>query len=108
MIRQVRAAGAIPILHRTNPIDLETANPAALARADLPAYNELIAAAARELDVILVDHWTHWQAAKPTPADLRAWLADPIHPNGAGHRQFSIEFFRTIGLYDPAAPDCQP
>jgi acyl-CoA thioesterase-1 len=114
MIRQVRAAGAIPILHRTNPIDLETPRPAgsdnasAVARADVPAYNEIIATVARELDVILVDHWTHWQTAKPTPADLRAWLADPIHPNGAGHRQFSIEFFRTIGCYDPTAPDCQP
>ena len=114
MIRQVRAAGAIPILHRTNPIDLETPRPAgsdnssAVARADVPAYNEIIATVARELDVILVDHWTHWQAAKPFPAALREWLADPIHPNGAGHRQFSIEFFRTIGFYDPQAPDCQP
>jgi lysophospholipase L1-like esterase len=108
MIRQVRGAGAIPVLHRTNPIDLESGNPAALSRADVPAYNEVIAAVARELDVILVDHWTHWQRAKPTPLARRDWLADPIHPNGAGHRQFSIEFFRTIGLYDPSAPDCQP
>lgn len=108
MIRQVRATGAIPILHRTNTIDLERNNPAASARADVPAYNEIIAAVAAEQDVILVDHWKHWQAAKPTVEELRAWLADPIHPNGTGHRQFAIEFFRTIGSYDPAAPDCQP
>ena len=106
MIRQVRAAGAIPILHRTNPIVLD--NPEALKRADVPAYNAVIAAVAGELDVILVDHWSHWREAKPTDEALRAWLANPIHPNGAGHRQFAIEFFRTIGFYDPTAPDCQP
>lgn len=108
MVRQVRAAGGIPVLHRTNPIDDESGDPSVRTRADLPAYNEIIARVARELDVILVDHWTHWQTTKSTPAALRAWLADPIHPNGAGHRQFSIEFFRTIGFHDPAAPDCQP
>lgn len=108
MIRQVRAAGAIPILHRTNPVDLESGNAAALARASVPVYNEAIATVAAELNVILVDHWTRWQKAKPTVAELRAWLADPIHPNGAGHRQFAIEFFQVIGCYDPSAPDCQP
>lgn len=106
MIRQVRGAGAIPILHRTNPTVPD--NPEALKRADLPAYNEIIARVAGELDVILVDHWAHWQEARPTDAARRSWLADPIHPNGAGHRQFALEFFRTIGFYDPAAPDCQP
>jgi acyl-CoA thioesterase-1 len=106
MVRRVRAAGAIPLLHRTNTILLES--PDALQRADLPAYNGVIAEVARELNVILVDHWKHWQSAKPTPAALRAWLAQSIHPNGAGHRQFAIEFFRTIGCYDPAAPACQP
>jgi lysophospholipase L1-like esterase len=108
MIRRVRAAGAIPVLHRTNTIDLESGNPAALARADLPAYNAAIAAVATEMDLILVDHWAHWEKTKPVVTELRAWLADPIHPNGAGHRQFAIEFFRAIGCYDPAAPDCQP
>lgn len=106
MVQRVREAGAIPILHRTNPIDSEQEG--AQSRADLPAYNDLIARVARETDVILVDHWALWQREKPTPAALRAWLADPIHPNGAGHRQFAIEFFRVLGCYDPAAPDCQP
>jgi lysophospholipase L1-like esterase len=106
MIRRVRAAGAIPVLHRTNTIVLET--PDALQRADLPAYNEIIAAITRELNVILVDYWTHWHTVKPITAERHAWLAQSIHPNGAGHRQFAIEFFRTFGCYDPAAPSCQP
>lgn len=106
MVRLVRAAGAIPILHRTNPIDGERIE--ARSRADLPAYNEIIARVAHSTATILIDHWAHWQSAKPTPAALRDWLADPIHPNGAGHRQLAIQFFRELDLYDPAAASCQP
>lgn len=106
IIAQIRAAGAIPLLHRTNPIDTE--NPDSARRADLPAYNDIIAQVAQDTHTILIDHWAHWHQAKPTPAVLREWLADPIHPNGAGHRQFAIEFFRTLGCYDPAAVTTQP
>ena len=106
MIRLVRATGAIPLLHRTNPIDSEAA--ASQTRSDLPAYNEIIAQVAQSTGTILVDHWTHWSEAKPTPAALRDWLADPIHPNAAGHRQFAIEFFRAIGCHDDAAASLQP
>lgn len=106
MLRLVRSAGAIPVLHRTNPIDLEQAG--ARSRADLAAYNEIVARVAHSTATILIDHWAIWQAAKPTPTALRDWLADPIHPNGAGHRQLAIEFFRTVGCYDPAAASCQP
>lgn len=106
IIEQIRAAGAIPLLHRTNPIDTE--NPDSARRADLPAYNDIIAQVAQDSNTILIDHWTRWNQAKPTPTALREWLADPIHPNGAGHRQFAIEFFRTLGCYDPGAVTTQP
>ena len=106
MISQVRTAGAIPLLHLTNPIDTE--NPDTLRRADLPAYNEIIAQVAHATNTILVDHWALWNNTKPTLPALREWLADSIHPNGAGHRQFAIEFFRTLGCYDPAATTTQP
>ncbi len=36
------------------------------------------------------------------------WLVDPIHPNGAGRRQFAAEFFRTIAHYDPTTVSTQP
>ena len=106
MIRRIRAAGAIPIVHRTNPIDVE--NPGSQSRADLPAYNQIIADVGQTSDVILIDHWSHWQKTKPAPAELRSWLADPLHPNGAGHRQFAIELFRVLGCYNPSMPSCQP
>lgn len=106
MLKRIRSVGAIPILHRTNPIDLESAGSAS--RADLPAYNDVINRVAQSTNTILVDHWRHWTTAKATASGLREWLADPLHPNPAGHRQFAIELFRTLGCYDVAAPSCQP
>lgn len=107
MIGKVRAAGAIPILHRTNPIDSEKES-TKTRLAKLPLVNEIIAKVAKSEQVILVDHWTFWQEARPDLPQLREWLADPIHPNGAGHRQFAILFFKAIGVYDPASFTCQP
>lgn len=106
MIGRVRAAGAMPILQRTNPVD--PSDPGAQTRADLPAYNVLIADVARATGTLLVDHWRHWLDAAPAPEERRRWLADPIHPNAAGHRQLAREFFRALGCLDPAAPSCQP
>ena len=106
MLARIRAGGAIPILHRTNPIDGE--NPGSTSRADLPAYNDVIHQVAQSTKTILVDHWSHWRKEKNTAIALREWLADPIHPNAAGHRQFAIELFRSLGCYDATAPSCQP
>lgn len=106
LIQRVRAAGAIPILNGTNPIDI--LNPQSKTRKDLPAYNDLIRKVAAWDHVIEVDNWKHWMIEKPTPEALRAWLANPIHPNAAGHRQFAISLFKTLGIYDPKAPMCQP
>jgi lysophospholipase L1-like esterase len=106
LVERVRKIGAIPILHSTNPIDSE--NPEAQTRHDLAAYNQIIAQVAQSMSVIFVDHWKHWTHAKPSPAALRNWLADPIHPNASGHRQMAIEFFRAIGNDDPASVSLQP
>jgi acyl-CoA thioesterase-1 len=55
MVEQVRAVGAIPLLHRTNPIDTE--NPDSLRREDLPAYNGIISRVTHDTSTILIDHW---------------------------------------------------
>jgi lysophospholipase L1-like esterase len=106
MLQRIRSVGAIPILHRTNPIDRENAGSAS--RTDLPAYNDVISRVAQSTNTLLVDHWHHWTTTKPAASALREWLADPLHPNPAGHRQFAIKLFRTLGCYDDAAPSCQP
>lgn len=101
LVRRTRATGAIPILHRTNPIDEESAS--SDSRRDLPAYNQIIDQVAQSTATILIDHWSRWSQERPTLPLLREWLADPIHPNGVGHRAFAQEFFRTLG-YDYTPP----
>ncbi len=98
LVAAIRQLGAIPILHHTNPID--TAAEGARTRADLPAYNAVIAQVAADTDSVLVDHWNDWQERCPTLADRRAWLADPIHPNAAGHAAFADALRATLGLND--------
>lgn len=103
LVRRTRATGAIPILHRTNPMDEESPDTSVASRQDLAAYNQIITQVAHSTGTILIDHWSRWQQERPTVALLRDWLADPIHPNGAGHRAFAQEFFRTLG-YDYTPP----
>ncbi|WP_221031974.1 SGNH/GDSL hydrolase family protein [Actomonas aquatica] len=96
LLTRVRDLGAIPILHRTNPID--DAAEGARTRADLPAYNAIIARVAEDTDTILIDHWTDWMQRRPTLVERRAWLADPIHPNAAGHAAFADAMRSELGL----------
>ena len=96
LLHDIRALGAIPILHRTNPVD--TAAEGARSRADLPAYNTIIARVAADTRTVLVDHWSDWQERCPTLEARRAWLADPIHPNAAGHAAFTAKLLDTLGI----------
>lgn len=106
IIQRIRTAGAIPILHTTNPIDNQ--HPDAKTHVDLPAYNKAIVRVALATDTILIDHWSHWCEARTNYTALRDWLADPLHPNAVGHRQFALHFFRTLGCFDDQAVSCQP
>lgn len=104
LVAQIRGIGAIPLLHTHN-----TVQPAAAAqRGDLPAYAEIVAEVAREQQIILVDHWTHWKTAAADAATRDSWLNDPLHPNWRGHRELAILMFRTLEMYSPDAPTCQP
>jgi len=103
MVRRVRATGAIPMLHSTNSVDKE--NPGSVSRYDLAAYNQIITQVAQSTATILIDHWSRWHQERPTLPLLREWLGESIHPNGAGHRAFAQEFFRTLGYdYTPPSP----
>jgi len=104
LIHRIRTAGAVPILHTTNPID----NNRESHRNDLPAYNEIILKVAKAERVVLVDHWTHWRQERPELASMQEWLNDPIHPNAKGHREFARLLFRTLDIYDDKSATCQP
>ncbi|MCF3650454.1 SGNH/GDSL hydrolase family protein [Synoicihabitans lomoniglobus] len=103
LIASIRALGAIPVLHRTNPID--TAAEGARSRADLPAYNAIIATVATDTGTVLIDHWNTWQAHHPTLDARRQWLADPIHPNTVGHTAFTAALLEVLGIDAPTPSD---
>lgn len=105
IVRRVRAAGAIPILHTTSPIDFDA--PAGKLRSDLPAYDLIIAEVASREGVILVDHWGIWRKTVPEANALRRLLADPVHPNAAGHRKLAVETFRALGIYSESSVICR-
>lgn len=104
LVERVRAAGGIPLLNTPNTI--YTAN--AASRSDLPAYADIVRAVAIEAQTPLVDHWTHWQEAKPNQDDLLPWLEDhSIHPGVYGHREFARLIFHVLGIYDAESPTCK-
>lgn len=102
IVAAIRKAGAIPILHTPNPI-----LPSDRKRSDLPAYVALIRAVAKGQSTILVDHYAHWQAAKPRNDDLLTWLNDEQHPNHLGHRELAKQTFRALGIYSTDSVICQ-
>jgi len=74
------------------------------AMAHLPAYVEATRAAARELGVALVDHWSAWRALGPIVGGL---LNAGFHPNEYGHRLIAHTIFHTCGMWDDASWTCR-
>ena len=104
LIEKVRAAGAIPLLNTPNTIYMANAQ----SRSDLPAYAEIVREYATANDIALVDHWSHWAAAKPDQEQLLPWIEDQsIHPGVYGHREFAKQIFRVLGIYDENSPTCK-
>lgn len=103
LVTRIRAAGAIPLLNTPNTIYLANAQ----SRSDLPAYADIVREYAVANDIALVDHWKHWQEARPNQEDLLPWIEDrSIHPGVYGHREFAKEIFRVLGIYDEQSPTC--
>jgi acyl-CoA thioesterase-1 len=103
LVERVRASGAIPILNTPNTVYIAKST----GRGDLPAYADIVREYAVANNVVLVDHWKHWQAAKPDQETLLPWIEDQsIHPGVYGHREFAREIFRVLGIYDDASPTC--
>ena len=103
LVRETRDAGALPLLNTPNTVYIKNAG----GREDLPAYAQIVRDVATETKSPLVDHWTHWQEAKPDQEVLLPWLEDKsIHPGVYGHREFAKQIFRELAIFDPASPTC--
>ncbi len=104
IVTKVLAAGAIPILNTPNTIFVKS-DPK---RQDLPAYAQIVRDVAGTTKSVLVDHFAHWEEAKPDQEALLKWLEDQsIHPNYLGHREFAKLMFHTLEIFDDASPTCQ-
>ncbi|APU16443.1 MULTISPECIES: SGNH/GDSL hydrolase family protein [Actinoalloteichus] len=68
----------------------------------IAAYAAAVRALAAEHGCLLVDHHATWTA--PT-ARLDEWLADPIHPGGAGHRVLADTLIDTLRSGGPSGAD---
>jgi len=103
LVDRVREGGAIPILNTPNTVYVARST----GRGDLPAYADIVRDYALANNLILVDHWRHWEAAKPDQEALLPWIEDQsIHPGVYGHREFAKEIFRVLEIYDDASPTC--
>ncbi|NMA42275.1 MAG: SGNH/GDSL hydrolase family protein [Oligosphaeraceae bacterium] len=107
LVDRIRSDGAIPILQTSNTIQ-KVENPTKpyqknyLIRYErLPQYMEIVRTVAREKDVILVDHFSHWSKNAADPDVLASWLGETIHPGGRGHREIATLLLKTIGMYSP-------
>ncbi len=103
IIEEIRSAGAIPLLHTPNRIDMDRVH----SHSDLRVYVKMIRDIAVDQGVPCFDHWGHWKDARPD-GDIRRWLADDgIHPAGPGHREMARLMFRMLGIYEDTSPTCR-
>jgi lysophospholipase L1-like esterase len=103
LVEKVRENGAIPLLNTPNTIYEKNVDN----RADLPAFAQIVREVAATTHCGLVDHWAHWQQAKPNQEDLLPWLEDQrLHPGVYGHREFAKLIFRDLGIFDETSPTC--
>lgn len=105
LVTKMRQQGAIPLLHTPNILIVEKAP----GRETLSDYVALIRKVAENQNVLLVDHWQHWQETleKDPGADIQQkWLKDPLHPNGQGHLEMARLTFKALAIFDPKSFTC--
>ncbi|SFF30734.1 Lysophospholipase L1 [Actinacidiphila alni] len=102
VVARLRSAGALVLLHLPNPVRPQ-APPELIG--PLPEYVAAMRAVGRDTGCVVVDHYTPWTGAGDGWAPA-AWMGDPIHPNGRGHKVMAGTLLRTLGLWDDASECC--
>jgi len=104
VVGRIRESGAIPVLQTPNTVY----EPHSSLVSDILAYVEIIREVADQSWSPLIDHWQHWQEAKPEPAQLISWLQDQsIHPNVYGHREMARLICLRMGIFDRSSLTCR-
>ncbi|OHB54209.1 MAG: hypothetical protein A2Y12_17035 [Planctomycetes bacterium GWF2_42_9] len=106
LVDLIRQSDAIPVLNTPNPILSEVGTGGAN-RACLSEYVRVMRKVAEQKNIILIDHWKHWETIKPGKDSMMEWLADSIHPNLYGHIEIAKEIFKALEIYDTNSPTCK-
>jgi lysophospholipase L1-like esterase len=104
IINLTRQNNGIPVINTPNPIITEIGG--GVTRTSLPEYSEVMRKVSKQKNVILIDHWKHWETAKPNKDAMMEWLADSIHPNAYGHIEIAKEIFKCLDIYDANSKVC--
>ncbi|HHD2752012.1 TPA: GDSL-type esterase/lipase family protein [Clostridium perfringens] len=101
LINKVREFGAIPILQTSNTIKMD------LSRKSLKFYMEVIREIASEKNVMLMDHYSHWEELEKENPNLKnELLNDLIHPNEKGHLEIVKFIFKELDIFDEDSYTC--
>ena len=100
IVNRLKAAGIAPVLmtepcmgdaQRLNGVD-EHPN------VSLEKFTNHCRQIARELDVLLVDHFRYWTRQNESGIDVGQWTTDQCHPNPEGHRQIAARMLPAVSF----------
>ena len=101
LINKVREIGAIPIIQTSNIIKMD------LSRKSLKFYMDIVRAVARENNVMLIDHYSHWEELEKENSNLKnELLNDLIHPNEKGHLEIVKFIFKELYIFEEDSYTC--
>lgn len=101
LINKVREIGAIPIIQTSNIIKMD------LSRKSLKFYMDIVRAVARENNVMLIDHYSHWEELERKNSNFKnELLNDLIHPNEKGHLEIVKFIFKELDIFEEDSYTC--
>lgn len=101
LINKVREIGAIPILQTSNIIKMD------LSRKSLKFYMDILREVARGNDVMLIDHYSHWEDLEKENSNIKnELLSDLIHPNEKGHLEIVKFIFKELDIFEEDSYTC--
>ena len=101
LINKVREIGAIPIIQTSNIIKMD------LSRKSLKFYMDIVRAVARENNVMLIDHYSHWEELEKENSNFKnELLNDLIHPNEKGHLEIVKFIFKELDIFEEDSYTC--
>ena len=101
LINKVREIGAIPIIQTSNIIKMD------LSRKSLKFYMDIVRAVARENNVMIIDHYSHWEELEKENSNLKnELLNDLIHPNEKGHLEIVKFIFKELDIFEEDSYTC--